>query len=194
MWRHGGCLSLRVLPSLTSAFSVSSTFWPLMSLWMTLCWWRWVRPWRKKKTLWKQKKSRSKSAPVSVNNYSSHPQDLSADVGDPLLLQRVAFGVFDQVCDWTSTTELHHQLQTFTESKKKNRQKVDQHRHQVVQKCYALIYIITKSNDLRSCTDVLIQCFLTTVEASLFTLPQTAVTCTVVYWLIIKLMLAHLLG
>lgn len=34
-----------VIPSLTSAFSVSSTFWPLMSLWMTLWAWRWERPW-----------------------------------------------------------------------------------------------------------------------------------------------------
>lgn len=34
------------LPSLTSAFSVSSTFWPLMSLWMTLWAWRWERPWQ----------------------------------------------------------------------------------------------------------------------------------------------------
>jgi hypothetical protein len=33
-------------PSLTSAFSVSRTFCPLMSLWMTLCWWRWARPCR----------------------------------------------------------------------------------------------------------------------------------------------------
>lgn len=32
------------VPSLTSAFSVSSTFWPLMSLWMTLWAWRWERP------------------------------------------------------------------------------------------------------------------------------------------------------
>lgn len=33
------------VPSLTSAFSVSSTFWPLMSLWITLWAWRWERPW-----------------------------------------------------------------------------------------------------------------------------------------------------
>lgn len=33
------------IPSLTSAFSVSRTFWPFMSLWMTLWAWRWERPW-----------------------------------------------------------------------------------------------------------------------------------------------------
>lgn len=33
------------VPSLTSAFSVSSTFCPLMSRWMTLWAWRWARPW-----------------------------------------------------------------------------------------------------------------------------------------------------
>lgn len=38
-------------PSLTSAFSVSRTFCPLMSLWMTLCWWRWVRPCRQRHTV-----------------------------------------------------------------------------------------------------------------------------------------------
>lgn len=38
-----------LLPNLTSAFSVSSTFWPLMSLWMTLCWWRWVSPCKRHK-------------------------------------------------------------------------------------------------------------------------------------------------
>lgn len=32
------------IPSLTSAFSVSRTFWPLMSLWITLWAWRWDRP------------------------------------------------------------------------------------------------------------------------------------------------------
>lgn len=38
--------SLGSSPSLTSAFSVSRTFWPLMSRWMT--WWacKWARPWR----------------------------------------------------------------------------------------------------------------------------------------------------
>lgn len=41
------------IPSLTSAFSVSSTFWPFMSLWMTLCAWRWERPWTQtKKSKW----------------------------------------------------------------------------------------------------------------------------------------------
>lgn len=40
----------------------------------------------------------------------SHPEDLSADVGDPLLLQRVPFGVFDQIRHRAGTAELHHQL------------------------------------------------------------------------------------
>lgn len=35
------------VPSLTSAFSVSSTFCPLMSRWITLWAWRWARPWDK---------------------------------------------------------------------------------------------------------------------------------------------------
>lgn len=34
------------VPSLTSAFSVSRTFCPLISRWITLCWCRWLRPWR----------------------------------------------------------------------------------------------------------------------------------------------------
>lgn len=34
-----------VLPSLTSAFSVSRTFWPLMSRWITWCACRWAKPW-----------------------------------------------------------------------------------------------------------------------------------------------------
>lgn len=34
------------LPSLTSAFSVSKTFCPLMSLWITWWEWRWERPWK----------------------------------------------------------------------------------------------------------------------------------------------------
>lgn len=42
----------------------------------------------------------------------SDPEDLSGDVGDPVLLQRVAFGVLHQICDGTGATELHHQLQS----------------------------------------------------------------------------------
>lgn len=45
------------IPSLTSAFSVSSTFWPLMSLWITLWAWRCERPW----TQTKQRKLVTKS-------------------------------------------------------------------------------------------------------------------------------------
>ena len=41
----------------------------------------------------------------------THPQYLSADVGAPLLLQRAALGVLDEVCDRAGSTELHHQLQ-----------------------------------------------------------------------------------
>lgn len=40
-WRSEGV----GIPSLTSAFSVSSTFCPLMSRWITLWAWRWARPW-----------------------------------------------------------------------------------------------------------------------------------------------------
>lgn len=40
-----------------------------------------------------------------------HPEDLSGDVGDPILLQRVAFGVLHQICDGAGTAELHHQLE-----------------------------------------------------------------------------------
>lgn len=47
-----------------------------------------------------------------TDNSSSHPEDLSADVGDPLLLQRVPFGVFDEVCHRAGPAELHHQLHT----------------------------------------------------------------------------------
>lgn len=36
------------VPSLTSAFSVSSTFCPLISRWITLWAWRWARPWDKR--------------------------------------------------------------------------------------------------------------------------------------------------
>lgn len=41
-----------------------------------------------------------------------YPENLSADVGDPLLFQRIALGVLDQVCDRAGSTELHDQLQT----------------------------------------------------------------------------------
>lgn len=40
----------------------------------------------------------------------SDPEDLSGDVGDPVLLQCVALGVLHQVRDGTGATELHHQL------------------------------------------------------------------------------------
>lgn len=40
------CMCRCVIPSLTSAFSVSKTFCPLMSLWITWWEWRWERPWK----------------------------------------------------------------------------------------------------------------------------------------------------
>ena len=40
------CMVRCVIPSLTSAFSVSKTFCPLMSLWITWWEWRWERPWK----------------------------------------------------------------------------------------------------------------------------------------------------
>lgn len=40
----------------------------------------------------------------------SDPEDLSGDVGDPVLLQRVAFGVLHQIRDGAGAAELHHQL------------------------------------------------------------------------------------
>lgn len=42
------------------------------------------------------------------------PEDLSGDVGDPVFLQCVAFGVLHQICDGTGATELHHQLEERT--------------------------------------------------------------------------------
>lgn len=45
------------IPSLTSAFSVSRTFWPLMSLWITLWAWRWDRPCSYKNKTKKKKRS-----------------------------------------------------------------------------------------------------------------------------------------
>lgn len=45
---------------------------------------------------------------------AAHPEDLPADVGDPLLLQGVALGVLDQVGDRAGTAELHDQLRTHT--------------------------------------------------------------------------------
>lgn len=47
---------------------------------------------------------------INTKRSSSHPEDLPADVGDPLLLQRVPFGVFDQVRHRAGAAELHHQL------------------------------------------------------------------------------------
>lgn len=45
---------------------------------------------------------------------AAHPEDLPADVGDPLLFQGVALGVLDQVGDRSGAAELHDQLRRHT--------------------------------------------------------------------------------
>lgn len=102
-------------PSLTSAFSVNRTFWPLMSRWMT--WWacRWARPWgegergRKAQDMSKGRRGEARRG-EERREEEAHPEDLSGDVGYPVFLELVPFGVLHQVCDRTSSTELHHQL------------------------------------------------------------------------------------
>ena len=42
------------------------------------------------------------------------PEDLTGDVGNPVLFQCVAFGVLHQICDGPGATELHHQLEERT--------------------------------------------------------------------------------
>lgn len=44
----------------------------------------------------------------------AHPEDLSADVGRPLLFQRVALGVLDQIRHRAGAAELHDQLRRIT--------------------------------------------------------------------------------
>lgn len=41
---------------------------------------------------------------------AAHPEDLPADVSDPLLLQGVSLGVLDQIGDRAGAAELHDQL------------------------------------------------------------------------------------
>lgn len=48
---------------------------------------------------------------------AAHPEDLPADVGDPLFLQGVALGVLDQVGDRAGAAELHDQLRTHTHAR-----------------------------------------------------------------------------
>lgn len=49
---------------------------------------------------------------------STHSEDLSRNVGDPVFLQAVLC-VLHQVCDGAGSTELHHQLQWDTKSKER---------------------------------------------------------------------------
>lgn len=107
--RNGQTHKITRSPNLTSAFSVSRTFWPLMSLWMTLWWWRWVRPCRRAvgEESWVERGYAEKDW---GSGSCAYPEDLTADVGCPLLLQGVTLGVLDQVRHRSSTTKLHHQL------------------------------------------------------------------------------------
>lgn len=41
---------------------------------------------------------------------AAHPEDLPADVSDPLLFQGVSLGVLDQIGDRAGAAELHDQL------------------------------------------------------------------------------------
>lgn len=49
---------------------------------------------------------------LNLDPTSTYPENLSADVGGPLLFQRVSLGVLDQVCHRSCSTKLHDQLQT----------------------------------------------------------------------------------
>lgn len=73
-----------IVPSLTSAFSVSSTFCPLISRWITLWAWRWARPWDKRweksavvlewMGRWEETKGRLALSPFRVRlGYKPHP-------------------------------------------------------------------------------------------------------------------------
>lgn len=46
----------------------------------------------------------------------TNPENLPGDVGNPVLFQRVPFRVLYQICDGTSATELHHELEESTEA------------------------------------------------------------------------------
>lgn len=61
--------------------------------------------------LWAREGRRKCETPVGTCPY---PQDLSGDVRDPVLLERVALGVLHQVRDGPRPTELHHQLRAET--------------------------------------------------------------------------------
>lgn len=96
-----------------------------MSRWMT--WWacRWAKPCREQTVSVITDRSTKRSnnpifSVVPMNSGSfyvrvcTNPENLPGDVGNPVLLQRVAFSVLDQICYGTSATELHHQLQEWT--------------------------------------------------------------------------------
>lgn len=72
-----------LLPSFTSAFSVSNTFCPLMSRWITLCWCRWLKPWRmQRKVRGTQVQSMLFSdippQPIMLQKWKVHSWELSA--------------------------------------------------------------------------------------------------------------------
>ena len=93
-----------LLPSLMSALSVSSTFCPLMSLWMTLCLCRWLSP------------CGDHMSREGGHMTTTHPQHLSGDVCDPVLLQAPVFGGLDEVRHRAGPAVLHHQLHTLIPS------------------------------------------------------------------------------
>lgn len=67
------------------------------------------------------------------------PEDLSGDVGDPVLLQRVAFGVLHQIRDGTGAAELHHQLEETTGDAEKSG-RLHTHTHHVQEVLHAASY------------------------------------------------------
>lgn len=60
------CMCRCVIPSLTSAFSVSKTFCPFMSLWITWWEWRWERPWKT------HMKTHSQMTTITMNEHNTH--------------------------------------------------------------------------------------------------------------------------
>ena len=63
------------------------------------------------------------------------PEDLSGDVGNPVLLQCVALGVLHQICDGPSATELHHQLEEREDTEKNVDVYTHTHTHTHTQRC-----------------------------------------------------------
>lgn len=60
------CMCRCVIPSLTSAFSVSKTFCPFMSLWITWWEWRWERPCKT------HMKTHSQMTTITMNEHNTH--------------------------------------------------------------------------------------------------------------------------